>query len=116
MATLKPLCQAAWLLQVNKTTDDDIKDITEQCSELSPVQIVKILNSYTPTDDFEKRVAPLFVRKIQGLLQDREGGSSQLMLDTQYRFQVTFPFTLSSQALELLEIPSSLRLGFLTRI
>nr|XP_046198019.1 unconventional myosin-Vc-like isoform X1 [Oncorhynchus gorbuscha] len=121
MATLKPLCQAAWLLQVNKTTDDNIKDITEQCSELSPVQvpkrqIVKILNSYTPTDDFEKRVAPSFVRKIQGLLQDREGGSSQLMLDTQYRFQVTFPFTPSSQALELLEIPSSLRLGFLTRI
>uniref|UniRef100_A0A8C7MIJ8 Myosin VC n=1 Tax=Oncorhynchus kisutch TaxID=8019 RepID=A0A8C7MIJ8_ONCKI len=116
MATLKPLCQAAWLLQVNKTTDDDIKDITEQCSELSPVQIVKILNSYTPNDDFEKRVAPSFVRKIQGLLQDREGGSSQLMLDTQYRFQVTFPFTPSSQALELLEIPSSLRLGFLTRI
>ncbi|XP_071007374.1 unconventional myosin-Vc-like [Oncorhynchus clarkii lewisi] len=116
MATLKPLCQAAWLLQVNKTTDDDIKDITEQCSELSPVQIVKILNSYTPTDDFEKRVAPSFVRKIQGLLQDREGGSSQLMLDTHYRFQVTFPFTPSSQALELLEIPSSLRLGFLTRI
>nr|XP_046208038.1 unconventional myosin-Vc-like [Oncorhynchus gorbuscha] len=116
MATLKPLCQAAWLLQVNKTTDDDIKDITEQCSELSPVQIVKILNSYTPTDDFEKRVAPSFVRKIQGLLQDREGGSSQLMLDTQYHFQVTFPFTPSSQALELLEIPSSLRLGFLTRI
>uniref|UniRef100_A0A8C7HH66 Myosin VC n=1 Tax=Oncorhynchus kisutch TaxID=8019 RepID=A0A8C7HH66_ONCKI len=117
MATLKPLCQAAWLLQVNKTTDDDIKDITEQCSELSPVQIVKILNSYTPNDDFEKRVAPSFVRKIQvnldpmtririiyfpcpqGLLQD-----------------LTFPFTPSSQALELLEIPSSLRLGFLTRI
>uniref|UniRef100_A0A673ZYY9 Myosin VC n=1 Tax=Salmo trutta TaxID=8032 RepID=A0A673ZYY9_SALTR len=116
MATLKPLSQAAWLLQVNKTTDDDIKDITEQCSELSPVQIVKILNSYTPTDDFEKRVAPSFVRKVQGLLQDREGGSSQLMLDTQYRFQVTFPFTPSSQALELLQIPSSLRLGFLTRI
>ncbi|XP_045562064.1 unconventional myosin-Vc [Salmo salar] len=116
MATLKPLSQAAWLLQVNKTTDDDIKDITEQCSELSPVQIVKILNSYTPTDDFEKRVAPSFVRKVQGLLQDREGGSSQLMLDTQYRFQVTFPFTPSSQALELLQIPSSLRLDFLTRI
>uniref|UniRef100_A0A673W767 Myosin VC n=1 Tax=Salmo trutta TaxID=8032 RepID=A0A673W767_SALTR len=116
METLKPLCQAAWLLQVNKTTDDDAKEIVEQCSELNTVQIVKILNSYTPIDDFEKRVAPSFVRKVQGLLQDREGGSSQLMLDTQYRFQVTFPFTPSSQALELLQLPSSLRLGFLTRI
>uniref|UniRef100_A0AAZ3Q0H6 Myosin VC n=1 Tax=Oncorhynchus tshawytscha TaxID=74940 RepID=A0AAZ3Q0H6_ONCTS len=116
METLKPLCQAAWLLQVNKTTDDDAKEIIEQCSELNTVQIVKILNSYTPIDDFEKRVAPSFVRKVQGLLQDREGGSSQLMLDTQYRFQVTFPFTPSSQALELLQLPSSLRLGFITRI
>ncbi|XP_041734565.2 unconventional myosin-Vc [Coregonus clupeaformis] len=116
METLKPLSQAAWLLQVNKTTDDDAKEIIEQCSELNTVQIVKILNSYTPIDDFEKRVAPSFVRKVQGLLQDREGGSSQLMLDTQYHFQVTFPFTPSSQALELLQLPSSLRLSFLTRI
>uniref|UniRef100_A0AAZ3Q506 Myosin VC n=1 Tax=Oncorhynchus tshawytscha TaxID=74940 RepID=A0AAZ3Q506_ONCTS len=98
METLKPLCQAAWLLQVNKTTDDDAKEIIEQCSELNTVQ--KLM--YFPCP--------------QGLLQDREGGSSQLMLDTQYRFQVTFPFTPSSQALELLQLPSSLRLGFITRI
>lgn len=113
--TLKPLSQAAWLLQVNKSTDDDAKEIIEQCTELNPVQIVKILNSYTPIDDFEKRVAPSFVRKVQALQQDREG-STQLMLDTQYRFQVTFPFCPSTQALEKLQVPSSLRLTFLTRI
>ncbi|XP_042267491.1 unconventional myosin-Vc [Thunnus maccoyii] len=113
--TMKPLSQAAWLLQVNKSTDDDAKEITEKCTELNPVQIVKILNSYTPIDDFEKRVASSFVRKVQSLLQDREG-STQLMLDTDYRFQVTFPFCSSSQALELLQVPSSLNLGFLTRI
>lgn len=28
-------------------------------------QIIKILNSYTPIDDFEKRVTPSFVRKVQ---------------------------------------------------
>ncbi|KAL0968797.1 hypothetical protein UPYG_G00272000 [Umbra pygmaea] len=116
MDTLKPLSQAAWLLQVNKTTDDDAKEIRNQCSELNPVQIVKILNSYTPIDDFEKRIAPSFVRKVQGLLHDREGTSFQLMMDIQYRFQVTFPFTPSSQALELLQVPSSLTLSFLTRI
>ncbi len=26
---------------------------------------MKILNSYTPIDDFEKRVTPSFVRKVQ---------------------------------------------------
>uniref|UniRef100_A0A6Q2XDB4 Myosin VC n=1 Tax=Esox lucius TaxID=8010 RepID=A0A6Q2XDB4_ESOLU len=117
MDSLKPLSQAAWLLQVNKTTEDDAKEIIEQCSELNPVQVRStILNSYTPIDDFEKRVAPSFVRKVQGLLQDREGASSHLMLDIQYRFQVTFPFIPSSQALEHLQVPSSLRLSFLTRI
>ncbi|XP_068578524.1 unconventional myosin-Vc isoform X2 [Cebidichthys violaceus] len=114
--TLRPLSQAAWLLQVNKSTEGDAKEITEKCTELNPVQIVKILNSYTPIDDFEKRVASSFVRKVQSLLQDRDGSSSQLMLDSGYRFQVTFPFCPSSQALELLQVPSSLHLGFLTRI
>uniref|UniRef100_A0A671KVK4 Uncharacterized protein n=1 Tax=Sinocyclocheilus anshuiensis TaxID=1608454 RepID=A0A671KVK4_9TELE len=48
-------------------------------------------------------------------LLEREG-SFQLMMDSQYRFQVTFPFSFSPQALELLQVPSSLRLGFVTRI
>ncbi|XP_078479326.1 unconventional myosin-Vc [Lampetra planeri] len=113
--TLRPLSQAAWLLQVNKTTDDDAKEIAEKCTELNPVQIVKILNSYTPIDGFEKRVASSFVRKVQSHLQDREA-SPHLMLDTEYRFQVMFPFCWSSQALELLQVPSSLHLGFVTRI
>ncbi|XP_013869026.1 unconventional myosin-Vc [Austrofundulus limnaeus] len=113
--TLRPLAQAAWLLQVNKSTDEDAKEIAEKCTELSPVQIVKILNSYTPIDDFEKRVTSSFVRRVQSLLQDHEG-STQLMLDTDYRFQVTFPFCYSSTALELLQVPTSLHLDFLTRI
>ncbi|XP_027019679.2 unconventional myosin-Vc [Tachysurus fulvidraco] len=115
MDTLAPLSQSAWLLQVNKSTDDDAAEIQQRCHELSPVQIVKILNSYTPIDDFEKRVAPSFVRKVQALLQEREG-SNQLMMDTQYRFQVTFPFCPSTQALELLQVPNSLHLSFVTRV
>lgn len=88
--TLRPLAQAAWLLQVNKSTDGDAQEIVEKCTELKPVQvlrrcnacfsernigvyaskylflqIVKILNSYTPIDDFEKRVSSSFVRKVQ---------------------------------------------------
>uniref|UniRef100_A0A7M4FZU1 Myosin VC n=1 Tax=Crocodylus porosus TaxID=8502 RepID=A0A7M4FZU1_CROPO len=113
--TLEPLSQAAWLLQVNKITDDDAKEICECCTSLSTVQIVKILNSYTPIDDFEKRVAPSFVRKVQAMLNNRED-MPQLMLDTKYLFQVTFPFTPSPYALETIQIPSSFKLGFLTRV
>ncbi|XP_021487297.1 unconventional myosin-Vc isoform X2 [Meriones unguiculatus] len=113
--TLEPLSQAAWLLQVKKTTDSDAKEISECCTSLSAVQIIKILNSYTPIDDFEKRVTPSFVRKVQALLNNR-GDSSQLMLDTKYLFQVTFPFTASPHALEMTQIPSSFKLGFLRRL
>ncbi|KAM8781038.1 unconventional myosin-Vc isoform 2-T2 [Rhynchonycteris naso] len=113
--TLEPLSQAAWLLQVKKTTDSDAKEIYERCTSLSAVQIIKILNSYTPIDDFEKRVTPSFVRKVQALLSSRED-SSQLMLDTRYTFQVMFPFTPSPHALEMIQIPSSFKLGFLKRL
>ncbi|NXY81164.1 MYO5C protein, partial [Alcedo cyanopectus] len=113
--TLEPLSQAAWLLQVKKITDDDAKEICEHCTSLSTVQIVKILNSYTPIDDFEKRVTPAFVRKVQALLSSRED-VPQLMLDTRYLFQVTFPFTPSPLALEMIQVPSSFKLGFLTRV
>ncbi|XP_012929770.1 unconventional myosin-Vc isoform X2 [Heterocephalus glaber] len=117
--TLEPLSQAAWLLQVKKTTDSDAKEIAEHCPSLSAVQIIKILNSYTPIDDFEKRVTPSFVRKVQlsfqALLSGRED-SAQLMLDTKYLFPVTFPFSASPHALELLQIPSSFKLGFLRRL
>ncbi|NWX02438.1 MYO5C protein, partial [Caloenas nicobarica] len=113
--TLEPLSQAAWLLQVKKITDDDAKEICEHCTSLSTVQIVKILNSYTPIDDFEKRVTPSFVRKVQAMLNNRED-VPQLMLDTKYLFQVTFPFTPSPYALEMIQVPRSFKLGFLTRI
>ncbi|NWX39431.1 MYO5C protein, partial [Steatornis caripensis] len=113
--TLEPLSQAAWLLQVKKITDDDAKEICEHCTSLSTVQIVKILNSYTPIDDFEKRVTPSFVRKVQAMLNNRED-VPQLMLDTKYLFQVTFPFTPSPHALEMIQVPSSFKLGFLTRV
>ncbi|XP_069766327.1 unconventional myosin-Vc [Narcine bancroftii] len=113
--TLELLAQAAWLLQVNKSTDDDVKEICERCSSLSAVQIVKILNSYTPIDYFEKRVTPSFVRKVQSQLNSREDGST-LIIDAKYHFQVTFPFSPSTLALETIQIPSSLKLNFLNII
>ncbi|KAM6181069.1 unconventional myosin-Vc [Erethizon dorsatum] len=113
--TLEPLSQVAWLLQVKKTTDSDAQEIAERCTSLSAVQVIKILNSYTPIDDFEKRVTPSFVRKVQALLSGRDD-SAPLMLDTKYLFPVTFPFSASPHALELLQIPSSFKLGFLRRL
>ena len=41
------------------------------CDELKVSQLIKLLNLYTPADEFEERVSPSFVRKIQNKLQAR---------------------------------------------
>ncbi|MEQ2211441.1 hypothetical protein XENOCAPTIV_001236 [Xenoophorus captivus] len=49
------------------------------------------------------------------LLKGRDESSS-LMMDAKKIFSVTFPFTPSSVALETIQIPTSLNLGFLIRV
>lgn len=56
MDTLKPLSQAAWLLQVNKSTDEDAKEIAEKCTELNSVQVNDLGQHHVP---FEMRKSNL---------------------------------------------------------
>ncbi|XP_078540969.1 unconventional myosin-Va isoform X2 [Lissotriton helveticus] len=113
--TLEPLIQAAQLLQVKKKTDEDAEAICSMCNALTMAQIVKVLNLYTPVNEFEERVLVSFIRTIQLRLRDRRD-SPQLLMDAKHIFPVTFPFNPSSLALETIQIPSSLGLGFLTRV
>uniref|UniRef100_A0AAQ4PDB3 Myosin VA n=1 Tax=Gasterosteus aculeatus aculeatus TaxID=481459 RepID=A0AAQ4PDB3_GASAC len=113
--TLEPLIQAAQLLQVKKKTDEDADAICSMCLGLTTAQIVKVLNLYTPVNEFEERVSVSFIRTIQTRLRDR-CESPQLLMDTKMIYPVTFPFSPSSLALETIQIPSSLNLAFLTRV
>lgn len=70
---------------------------------------------WLPSPGQQVRSAPFPWFSLQALLNSRED-SSQLMLDTKYLFQVTFPFAPSPHALEMIEIPSSFKLGFLNRL
>ncbi|KAG5272054.1 hypothetical protein AALO_G00161170 [Alosa alosa] len=115
-ATLEPLIQAAQLLQVKKKTSQDAEAICTLCSALSVQQIVKILNLYTPLNEFEERVTVSFIRDIQNRLQDRVEFQQQLLADTKYAFPVLFPYTPSALSLESLHIPASLSLDFLIRV
>jgi myosin-5 len=97
------------------------------CDRLRVSQIIKILNLYTPADEFEERVSPAFVRKIQGRLQVRDHvvfagivPSSQerameeaknqvtLLMDTKFSFAVRFPFNPSSINFAELEVISTI--------
>ncbi|KAL6096373.1 myo5b [Pungitius sinensis] len=113
--TLEPIIQAAQLLQVKKKTTQDAEAICSLCSALSTQQIVKILNLYTPLNEFEERVSVSFIRSIQTRPQQRHD-PPQLLMDTKHMFPVLFPYTPSALSLETLHIPASLGLDFLIRV
>ncbi|KAL4216467.1 myosin V [Mactra antiquata] len=108
--TLEPIIQASQLLQARKT-DADVDSVCEMCSKLATPQIVKILNLYTPVDEFEERVPISFIRKIQQKLKEREKTDNSLLMDLKFSYSVTFPFNPSKIALESIEVPEQLSLG-----
>ncbi|XP_022303516.2 unconventional myosin-Va-like isoform X3 [Crassostrea virginica] len=114
--TLEPITQASQLLQARKS-DADVESICEMCSKLTTPQIVKILNLYTPVDEFEERVPISFIRKIQERLKSvKHDEDNTLLIDAKYSFPVTFPFNPSTITLDSIDIPESLHLDFLTRV
>ncbi|XP_041046932.1 unconventional myosin-Vb isoform X2 [Carcharodon carcharias] len=113
--TMEPLIQAAQLLQVKKKTSDDAAAICSMCIALNPQQIVKILNLYTPVNEFEERVTVAFIRNIQSCLQDRNE-PPQLLLDFKHMFPVIFPFNPSALNLDTIHMPANLNLTFLNRV
>ncbi|XP_072920178.1 unconventional myosin-Vb [Hemitrygon akajei] len=113
--TLEPLIQAAQLLQVKKKSTEDAAAICSMCKDLSTQQIVKILNLYTPVNEFEERVTVSFIRNIQSSLQDRNE-QPQLLLDFKRMFPVMFPFNPSALNLDSIHIPANLNLTFLIRV
>ncbi|XP_069819300.1 unconventional myosin-Vb [Dendropsophus ebraccatus] len=113
--TMEPLIQAAQLLQLKKKTQEDAEAICSLCNALTTQQIVKILNLYTPVNEFEERVTVAFIRSIQAQLQDRKD-PPQLLLDSKYMFPVLFPFNPSLITLDTVYIPDSLNLNFLNKV
>ncbi|XP_034177931.2 dilute class unconventional myosin isoform X2 [Osmia lignaria lignaria] len=114
-AALQPIIQAAQLLQARKT-DDDVEAVCEMCNKLSANQIVKILNLYTPADDFETRVPVSFIKKVQEKLNERGENNEQLLMDLMYSYPVRFPFNPSDIRLEDIEIPEVLHLPMLKKV
>jgi len=115
--TLQPIIQAAQLLQARKT-DEDVQSVCDMCDKLSMFQIIKILNLYTPADEFEERVPVSFIRKIQATLQERSEPQEQatLLMETKFSFPVRFPFNPSNIRLEDIEIPECLNLPMLKKV
>ncbi|XP_068026623.1 unconventional myosin-Vb-like [Melanerpes formicivorus] len=112
---LEPLIQAAQLLQLKKKTSEDAEAICSLCTSLTTQQIVKILNLYTPVNEFEERVTVTFIRDIQMHLQERND-PPQLLIDFKHVFPVSFPFNPSSITMDSIHIPAALNLEFLNKV
>ncbi|XP_066588224.1 unconventional myosin-Va isoform X2 [Prorops nasuta] len=112
---LQPIIQAAQLLQARKT-DEDVESICDMCNKLTANQIVKILNLYTPADDYETRVPVSFIRKVQAKLTERGETNEQLLMDLKYSYTIRFPFNPSNIRLEDIEIPDVLDLPMLKKV
>ncbi|GAB1607580.1 unconventional myosin-Va-like isoform X4 [Argonauta hians] len=117
-STMEPLIQASQLLQARKT-DADVDSVCQMCPKLKTAQIIKILNQYTPVRGYEDdTVAISFIRKVQEkLAESRQNDTgTNLLMDTQYSFPVTFPFNPSNIALDRVTVPEKLHLSFLKRV
>ncbi|XP_052785483.1 unconventional myosin-Va-like [Mya arenaria] len=109
-SSLEPIVQTSQLLQARKT-DADVDSVCDMCSKLTVPQIVKILNLYTPVDEFEERVPISFIRKIQQKLKERVNTDNSLLMDLKFSYSVTFPFTPSKIILETIEVPEQLHIN-----
>ncbi|XP_052786760.1 unconventional myosin-Va-like isoform X2 [Mya arenaria] len=109
-SSLEPIVQASQLLQARKT-DADLDSVCDMCSKLTVPQIVKILNLYTPVDEFEERVPISFIRKIQQKLKERVNTDNSLLMDLKFSYSVTFPFTPSKIIVETIEVPEQLHIN-----
>ncbi|XP_011698074.1 PREDICTED: unconventional myosin-Va isoform X1 [Wasmannia auropunctata] len=112
---LQPIIQASQLLQARKT-DEDVNSVCEMCNKLTANQIVKILNLYTPVDDYESRVPVSFIKKVQDKLKERGENNEQLLMDLKYSYPVRFSFNPSDIRLEDIEIPEVLHLPMLKKV
>ncbi|XP_050358778.1 unconventional myosin-Va isoform X2 [Nymphalis io] len=121
LSVLKPITQAVQLLQARKSMAD-VSSTVEMCADLSAVQVCKILNMYTPAEEYEVKVTREFIHEIQKLMQERAGPNANkepqsLLMDTKMIYSVHFEFSPSPIRLEDIEVPEVLELnGLLTKI
>ncbi|XP_013136576.1 PREDICTED: unconventional myosin-Va [Papilio polytes] len=121
LGVLKPITQAVQLLQARKSMSD-VDSTVDMCADLTAMQVCKILNMYTPAEEYEVKVTRDFIHEIQKKMQERAGPKTtkepqNLLMDTKMIYSVQFPFNPSPIRLEDIEVPEVLELdGLLTKI
>ena len=72
----------------------------------------KILSMYTPDNEYEARVPSSVIRAVVARGHNKSE-PMYLMVDTNYLYPVTLPFTPSAVSLDTVNIPEHLNLEFI---
>ncbi|XP_028170018.1 unconventional myosin-Va-like [Ostrinia furnacalis] len=121
LGVLKPITQAVHLLQARKSMAD-VDSTVDMCPDLTAMQVCKLLNMYTPAEEYEVKVTREFIHEIQKKMLAKAGPNldkepQNLLMDSKMIFSVQFPFDPSPIRLEAIELPEVLELdGLLTKI
>ena len=81
----------------------------------SLLQIVKLLQMITPTNDYEERVSTKFIKMVQAKLKQLRPSAAlqeKLLIETGFRYSVVFPFvssTVNLDAITMNSLPDNLR-------
>ncbi|XP_044744142.1 unconventional myosin-Va isoform X3 [Coccinella septempunctata] len=113
---LKPIIQAAQLLQARKEEEKDVLSICDMCSDLTGHMICKILNLYTPVDEYEKRISKNFIQNVQAELKRRHKPEEPRLMEVNFLYPLKFPFNPSDICFERIEVPEVLDLGILEKV
>eukprot|EP01135_Chromosphaera_perkinsii_P002023 Nk52_evm70s215 gene=Nk52_evmTU70s215 len=108
---LESITEAAQLLQMDKTRNEDVELICETCKSLNALQIQKLLVMYTP-GDYEEKVPASVIRAVGAMGADNADPST-LMMETSKVFALKIPFSPTELRLNTISMPSFLNLGFL---
>jgi len=101
---------------VSQCNDSVVLTVVAHVGLLLMLQIIKILNLYTPVNEFEERVPVSFIRKIQERMKSRKDTTQTLLMDTKFVFAVSFPFSPLTVGLETVAVPADWSLGCLKRL
>ncbi|KAF9809275.1 hypothetical protein SFRURICE_015738 [Spodoptera frugiperda] len=74
LGVLKPITQAVQLLQARKSMQD-VQSTVDMCANLTAMQVCKILNMYTPAEEYEVKVTREFIHEIQKKMQEKTGAN-----------------------------------------
>uniref|UniRef100_A0A915L138 Dilute domain-containing protein n=1 Tax=Romanomermis culicivorax TaxID=13658 RepID=A0A915L138_ROMCU len=111
---LGKLFEATNLIQIRKSEPEDIKTLAGVTTHLNLAQINKLLAAYSPTESFEPKLKPDFIRKMNMFLKNERNLDEKLNNNelpwqrTVIKSTLNFPYVQSNLVFSEIDLPEAL--------